>query len=341
MSADALAVVIVSYDSAGDLARSLPALVAQMASDDELVVVDNLPGDGTAEVVRELAPDATVLSSADNSGFAGGCNAGVAASTAPLVLLLNPDSVAQPGCLGVLRETAAQQPQWGGWQALVTMDDGASINSAGNVVQMLGISWAGCCGDPVSAAPAGPAECAFLSGAAMVVRRDLWDQLGGFDPRFFMYCEDLDLSLRMRVAGYRTGVVPAARVEHAYEFSKGDQKWLLLERNRWWVILGTYPTRLLLPMLPLLLAFELALLCVAALGGWLPSKLRAQGQVLRQLPAILARRREIQSTRTISASEFADVLVATIDSPYLASAARIPGVQRTLAALWRLVRATL
>lgn len=339
MKSDALAVVIVSYDSASDLARSIPALVEQMREDDELVVVDNLPGDGTAECVAQLLPGATVVTPDGNAGFAGGCNIGVAASSAPLVLLLNPDSVIQPGCLDALRGAAASRPDWGGWQALVTMNDGREINSAGNVVHMLGLSWAGRCGEPVADAPAEPVECGFLSGAAMVVRRELWEALGGFEERFFMYCEDLDLSLRMKLAGYETGIVPAARVEHHYEFSKGSQKWLMLERNRWWVILGTYPTRMLLVLLPFLLLFELALLPVAAAGGWFGSKVRAQWQVLRQLPAILKRRRAIQRARTIPAAEFAESFVATIDSPYLAAAARIPGVQWSLSALWRVARA--
>ena len=56
-----------------------------------------------------------------------------------------------------------------------------------------------------------------------------------------MYGEDVDLSLRLRLAGWGVGVVPAARVEHDYEFAKGDYKWFHLERNRWWTVLGAYP----------------------------------------------------------------------------------------------------
>ena len=109
---------------------------------------------------------------------------------------------------------------------------GAHVNSSGGVVHWLGLAWAGQCDAPVAAAPAGPAEVPFASGAALVVRREAWDEVGGFEPAYFMYGEDVDLSVRLRLAGWGVGVVPAARVEHAYEFAKGDYKWFHLERNR-------------------------------------------------------------------------------------------------------------
>ena len=210
-----------------------------------------------------------MLEQGANSGFAGGCRAGVAASSAPLILFLNPDAQPAPGCLAALRAVAGERPGWGAWQALVTMDGGRAINTAGNVAHYLGISWAGSCGLPVGEAPAEPVEVPFASGSAMVVRREAWAAVGGFDERYFMYCEDLDLSLRLALRGYGVGLAPRARVEHDYEFHKGARKWFLLERNRWWTIVSDYPGRLLAPLLPALLVLELALLVVAARDGWL------------------------------------------------------------------------
>ncbi len=113
-----------------------------------------------------------------------------------------------------------------------------------------------------------PYETSFASGAALVVRREAWQAADGFEAEYFMYGEDLDLALRLRLLGWGVGVVPAARVEHDYAFVKGDYKWFHLERNRWWTLLGDYPTPLLALLLPALLVFDVALLAVAARGGW-------------------------------------------------------------------------
>jgi N-acetylglucosaminyl-diphospho-decaprenol L-rhamnosyltransferase len=341
MARPAVAVVVVCHDSAGDLAATLPALTPQLGPADELVVVDNASRDGTARAARELAPAATVIETGANLGFAGGCHAGARASTAPLLLFLNPDAVPAPGCIEALAACAERRPGWGAWQALVTMDGGRLVNTAGNEVHFLGFGWAGRCGAPVAAVDGAAAEVGFASGAALVVRRVAWDAAGGFDPRYFMYGEDLDLSLRLRLAGWGIGIEPRAVVEHGYVFEKGAYKWFYLERNRWWTIVGAYPGRLLALLAPALLAFEVALLAAAWRGGWLGAKLRAQAAVVRLLPAMVRRRRAVQATRRTEVGAFAAALTASLDSPYLAGAARVPGVRAAQAAYWRAVRAAL
>jgi N-acetylglucosaminyl-diphospho-decaprenol L-rhamnosyltransferase len=340
-AAPALAVVVVCHDSAREVAATLTAIGQQMGPDDELIVVDNASRDGTAGVVRAAAPQATVVESKENLGFAGGCHAGVRRSSAPLVLLLNPDAAPAPGCLAALRACAVERPGWGAWQALVTMAGGELVNTAGNVVHYLGFGWAGELGRPVAEVDGRSREVGFCSGAALVVRRDAWDAVGGFDERYFMYGEDLDLSLRLRLAGFGLGIEPAARVVHDYEFAKGAYKWFYLERNRWWTLVGVYPGRLLALLAPGLLIFELALLVASWRGGWLRAKLRAQAAVVRSLPAMVRRRRAVQATCTIVPEAFAAPLAATLDSPYLEGAARVPGVDAAQRLYWRAVRAAL
>jgi GT2 family glycosyltransferase len=332
----AIAVVVVTHDSAGFVGDTLGALVPQLREDDELIVVDNGSSDATVATVRAAAPRARVVEQ-DNRGFAGGALAGAALAEAPLLLFLNPDARPTPGCLGALREVADSHPAWGAWQALVTMPGGAKINTAGNVTHFLGMGWAGRCGRPVAEAPGEPVEVSFGSGAALLVRREAWDAVGGFDERYFMYCEDLDLGLRLWLGGWAVGIAPAARVEHDYDFEKGGRKWFLLERNRWWTILAAYPAALLALLGPALLAAELALLVVAARGGWLSEKLRAQRAVIDALPEMLERRRAVQARRKIGAAEFAKRLTAELDSPYLGPLAEIEALAAAQRAYWSLV----
>jgi N-acetylglucosaminyl-diphospho-decaprenol L-rhamnosyltransferase len=335
-----LAVVLVTHESTGVLTPTLRALVPQLRDDDELVVVDCGSSDDPGPLLRELAPAAQLIELGENRGFAGGATVGADASTAPLLFFLNPDAVPAAGCLDALRAAAGTRPRWGAWQALVLLPGGLRVNTRGGVVHFLGFGWAGGHDEPAAGVPDEPVEVAFASGAAMAVRRTAWEEIGGFDPAFFMYGEDLDVSLRLRVAGWGVGMVPAARVEHEYEFDKGDYKWFHLERNRWWIVLGTYPAPLLALLAPALLASELALLAVAGRGGWLRAKLRAQLAVLRSLPIALARRRAIQSRRDDGA-DFLAGLSASLDSPFLGAAAQVPAIRALQAGYWRAVRGAL
>jgi GT2 family glycosyltransferase len=325
-----LSVVIVTYNSAAAMRATLPALCPQLRPDDELVVVDNGSVDDTRAAVRQLAPDAVVIESPGNVGFAAGANAGARAARGELLVILNPDAVPAAGFVDAIRSPAGD---WAAWMGLVRAGDG--VNSSGGIVHYTGIAWAG------QATPAGAREVAFLSGACLAIPRATFLAAGGFAEPYFMYQEDVELSLRLRLAGEQLGVEPAAVVHHDYEFAKGPDKWRLLERNRWATIVRCYPGRLLVLLAPALAATELALLVVAAAGGWLPQKLAAAGETLRTLPRLLRERRSVQAERTITAADFAAALTPDLDSPFLGRAGRSRLLRALLRGYWLLVRALL
>jgi GT2 family glycosyltransferase len=330
--ADRLSVVVVTHNSSTAVARSLPILCEQLGQADELVVLDNASTDNTVAVVREVAQRAIVVESQHNGGFAAGANAGARTATANLFVFLNPDATPAPGFVEAIRTPLGD---WTAWMGLVTADDGRVVNTSGGIVHFTGIAWAG------QAAAAGPAEVAFLSGACLAIPRAEWERAGGFDEAYFMYHEDVDLSLRLRLAGARVGVEPRAVVDHEYEFAKGQAKWLLLERNRWATVLRCYPGPLLALLAPALLATEAAMLAVAAAGGWLPQKLGAAGETARALPRLLRERRAVQSARTISSAEFAAWLTPDLDSEFLGRASRSAPLRWALRTYWWLVLAAL
>jgi len=336
-----LGVVIVTYDSAEALRRTLPALAAELAPEDRLVVVDNASRDATLEVAAALAPDAEVLANPGNAGFAPAANQGAELLDTEIVLLLNPDAVPAPGFGGAIRRPLEEGRGWAAWQGLVSAEEGRVVNTSGGVVHFTGIAWAGQAGLPLSAAPEGPREVSFASGACLAVTREAWRRVGGFREGFFMYCEDVDLSLRLHLAGERVGIEPSARVDHDYAFAKGLDKWRLLERNRWAVILAVYPRSLLVLLAPALLATELALLPAAAAGGWLGPKLRAGTETLRALPRLRVERRAVQGVRAVSALELAGWLTPDLGSAYLGAAGRSRVLRAVLRAYWRAVRAAL
>jgi N-acetylglucosaminyl-diphospho-decaprenol L-rhamnosyltransferase len=316
-----LSVVVVTHNSRAAVAAALPALWEQLADGDDLIVVDNASADGTLETVRAIAPAATIIETGYNAGFAAAANAGARAASGELLVFLNPDARPAPGFVDAIRASG-----YDAWMGLVTAGDG--MNSGGGVLHFTGIAWAG---------QTTQREPAFLSGACLAVPRERFEAVGGFAADYFLYHEDVDLSLRLRLTGARLGVEPAAVVDHDYEFAKGAAKWRYLERNRWATIARCYPPRLLALLAPALLATELALLVVAATGGWLPQKLAATGETLRALPRLLRERRTVQATRTITDREFAAWLTPDLDSPFLGRAAQLGALRWGLRAYWRLV----
>lgn len=332
-----LSVLIVAWNSRDELGRTLPALLPELGEGDELIVVDNDSADGTAEAVEALAPDARVLRAGDNLGFAGGCNRGAAAARGELLTILNPDAAPLPGWGEAIRRPWVEERGWVAWQALVADHGGARINSAGNPVHFTGIVWAGGHGRPIGEAP--PAgEVAALSGACLAIPRRTWEDVGGFPERFFLYHEDVDLSLRLRLAGGALGIEPAAIVDHEYEFGAREHKWRWLERNRWAFLVRVYPASLLALLAPALLATELALLAAAFAAGWGRQKLAADWEALRWLPRLLRERRRVQAARTVSTAELASWLTPDLDSPFIPAIARSAPARLLLRVYWRAIR---
>ncbi len=329
-----LSVVIVAWNSRSELRRTLPALIAELKAGDELIVVDNGSLDGTAEIIAALAPAARLLSSGENLGFAAAANRGAAQARGELLLILNPDAAPQPGFGEAIRRPWVQGRGWAAWQALVADRDGARINSAGNPVHFTGIVWAGCHGRPLSEAPSAT-EVSALSGAALAVPRASWEELGGFAEEFFLYHEDVDLSLRLRLRGAALGIEPSAIVDHDYQFDSSPQKWRWLERNRWAFLIRVYPTRLLVVLAPALIATELALVAVSISGGWGRQKLAATADLIRWGPRLLHERRGVQAGATVSAARFASFLSADLDSPFIGAAARSRAARLLLRSYWR------
>ncbi len=332
-----LSVLIISWNSREELSRTLPAAIAELDEGDELIVVDNNSSDGSADLVRSLAPSARLVASGHNAGFAAACNEGARKAGGDLLVILNPDAAPMPGWGRAIRGPWEEERGWVAWQALVADHGGERINSAGNPVHFTGIVWAGGHGRPIEEAPQA-GEVTYLSGACLAIPLATWEAAGGFPERFFLYHEDVDLCLRLRLAGGVLGIEPAAVVDHEYEFGAREHKWRWLERNRWAFLIRVYPTPLLILISPALIATELALIPVSVAAGWGRQKLEAILEVLAWLPRLLRERREIQATRSVTTAEFAAWLTPDLDSPFIPAFARSLPARLVLRGYWRLVR---
>lgn len=222
-------VVIVSYNTCPLLTDCLESVLATTADlDSEIVVVDNASADGSAAMVAERFAGVRVLALADNVGFAAACNLGADHIHARHLLLLNPDTVVRPGAVQALLAALSRRPAAGLVGGRTLAPDGSldprscwgtptpwSLLCFG-----LGLSTAFARSrmfDPESLGrwPRDTErEVGVVTGCLLLVRADVWRRLGGMDPAYFVYGEDVDFSVRARRLGYRPFVTPLAEVVH-------------------------------------------------------------------------------------------------------------------------------
>ncbi len=317
------AIIIVSYNGRRWLPPALTSC-AQFALGATVYVVDNASTDGSAELVAQAFPGAKLIRESKNLGFAGGNNVGIKAALADgaeALFLLNQDAELTAGALAALTQYLEQHPRVAAVQPALYLPDGR-VNSLGNSYHYLGFGESG--GNGLSLEQArrtlpwlvDHSEPPYLSGAAVLVRAAALTPVGLFDEELFVYHEDLELCLRLRLAGWQLALEPAARVIHHYDHQRSLAQLYYMERNRFLVWLSYFkvPTLVLLA-LPALLA-ELLMLVAAAMHGWLLPKLRAYAYFFQPSSwrGLLVRRRRLAALRTVTDRALLSHASATIAS---------------------------
>jgi len=306
----AVAVVIPSWNSAELLPRCLGSLRDQ-GVEVEPLVVDNGSTDGSvAHLEREGVPH---VSLPRNVGFAAAVNLGVRRTAAPAVLVLNADTALEPGCLGRLLDALEEDESLGGVQPrILQLEAGAGVlpdpatarlYSAGQALSADGRAVESGAGEAQSERFLKGREVFGVCGAACLLRRELFGQLGGYDESYFAFYEDVDLNLRARIAGWRFRYVPEAVVWHVGNASwqaeaprPGAWNARLVARNRIVTQARFMPAR----ALPRVAAVELGSLARAAGQRRLLATLRGKLEGLRRLPAALRERRRLRRAGNLS-----------------------------------------
>jgi len=258
-----VSVVIVNYRGADDTITCVQSLEGLDWPSDrlEIIVVDNHSGDGSADQIRARVGDrAIVLESPTNSGFAGGCNFGVAAATGQYLGFLNND--ARPDAAWVLAafEVLDRDPSVGAVASKVLDWDGRKIDFVDGSLTWFGMGYKREVERPDSREYDEAKDVLFATGAAMFVRAELFRSIGGFDERFFMFYEDVDLGWRMNMLGHRVRYVPQSRAFHKHHVTMkkfGDYREAYLhERNALLAMVKNYEDATLARVLPAAMALS-------------------------------------------------------------------------------------
>jgi GT2 family glycosyltransferase len=222
-----LAAVIVNYNAGPELRVALRSIAQEMAGRPwEAVVVDNASTDGSSDYVWEFAPHARVLRNTVNVGFGRGINQGVQATSAPAILIMNPDCRLEPGAVKTMGAELESRERCAIVGPRVLDPDGTEQGSARGDPDMLTglfgrtgllrnlLPWAPVSRRNVVSSGGESATVDWVSGACMLVRRAAFDEVGGFDARYFLYWEDADLCRRLRARGHEIRYVPGAAAVH-------------------------------------------------------------------------------------------------------------------------------
>ena len=337
VGATGVTVVVVVYGEEPWLERSIDAILGSVGVEVELVLVEN-GGSEAVIAAAEADPRVRVVRPGHNTGFAAGCNLGVAAGTAPMVALVNPDAIVEPDALRVLCATASE-PHIGLATASIRLADRPDrLNCAGNLVTVTGISWADHFGAAADRFPV-RFDVVGASGAGLAIRRSLWDELGGFNEWFFAYWEDTELSIRAIQRGWRVVYEPGAVIVHRYAFSRNPSKFFLLERNRSVTALTCFSRRHLAAIAPLSVAIEVGLLLMAIRQGWTREKVRAWRWLWTHRHDISSRRRAVQSAWTDDESRLLDLLSTSMSPQNMEDGDAPPAILgRVVGTYWRIAR---
>ena len=204
MPAAAITAIVVSYDSAEVLPACLDALAGEGVP---AIVVDNASGDASRAIAA--AKGARVIANARNEGYGRANNIGVAAADTPYVLIVNPDLELTKGAAAALLEAAERYPDAGMLAPRIVEPSGRIFLQPRSLLSPPHLNRSG-----AMTIPEGDACLPFLSGACLLIRREIFVALGGFDPAIFLFYEDDDLCRRMRDAGHALVHVHQAEARH-------------------------------------------------------------------------------------------------------------------------------
>ncbi|MEO0551472.1 MAG: glycosyltransferase family 2 protein [Pseudomonadota bacterium] len=248
-------VLIVNYNAGELLQNALNSLKKQSFRDFEVVVVDN---DSQVNPITDLdvdgVPEIRVIRENANHGFAKGNNLAAQYASGKWLALLNPDAEADANWLTEIHKATERHGNCRVFACgQINMDEPDLLDGAGDAYFAFGIPWRGGFEHPISELPNQDSFCFSPCGASAVYERELFLEIGGFDERFFCYCEDVDLGMRLQLSNERCVFLPDALIHHTGSATSGRYSHFTMYhgfRNRTWAYLKNMPLSVLILTLP-------------------------------------------------------------------------------------------
>jgi GT2 family glycosyltransferase len=307
-----ITVIIVNWNSGDHLERCLKYLSEQDLPPSRVLVIDNGSSDGSADIIEEKF-DFELQRLGYNYGFAGGNNRALKQVDTEFVALLNPDAFPKKNWLKSLIVAAQEYPDVAAFGSLqVMLDNDELVDGMGDVCHLSGLVWRSGYGRPLNLMSNTPFEIFSPCAGAALYRTDALIVVGGFDEDFFCYVEDVDLGFRLRLAGFKSMLVPDAIVHHVGAAASGgrDSDFSIYHghRNLVWSYVKNMPGVLFWLCLPLHFVLNIAEIFWFTIRRKGSVILRAKRDAVFGLRKMRNKRKQIQKQRSVSVYDIWQVL---------------------------------
>jgi len=300
-----VSVVVVNHNGRRFLAKCFSSLMESVYSNFEVIMVDNASEDGSTDFVLRNFPSVKIERSDMNLGYAGGCNRGASIAKGDFIIFMNSDVEVSKGWLVPLTEVCSRPDVavCGGKILIEKMRN--RLYSAGGTLNLFSVPVDRGLFEIDNGQFEKLEDVAYVSGAAIMVYRKVFEMLGGFDSSFFAFCEEVNLCLRAWISGYRVVYTPSSVVYHVFGGSWGKpspRRRFFGVRNMIHTLIKIFTLKNLLLLLPIYLIFRLVesiILALSGRSGYLASFVSAVSSSLSELNMILEERRKLQETRRV------------------------------------------
>ncbi|MCF7815279.1 MAG: glycosyltransferase family 2 protein [Candidatus Cloacimonetes bacterium] len=311
-----VSIILVSYNSEEYILDCLNSLSAQNYKNFNIIFVDNNSSDNSVQIVKKDSSDIITICNKNNYGFPKACNIGFQKAfedkNVKYVICLNIDTTLDENWLEELVKVAEIYPDAGSVQSKILLHDNPQvINTAANNLTFLGFGY---CGNYLekSSVKTEIEEIPYSSGTSVLYSRKALEQAGFFDEDYFLYHEDVDLGIRLKLFGFKNFLVPKSICYHKYAFPK-QNKVYFLERNRLISLFKNFSFKTLLIIFPAFLINEIGLVIFILLTGNFSKKMESYFYFFKNIFRIIVKRRHIQKNRAINDREIAKLLVSRIE----------------------------
>ena len=302
--------IIVNWNDKDVIVECIQSLLDQNRNKIDIIISDNGSKDDSVEFIRKRFPSIKIIENGENLGFGSAINRGLGLAKGDYLLFLNSDLKLHSKCVGELAKVLENDSNVGGTiPKILHIDQQNIINSLGVLINYTGIAYPNLLGqkDPGYQEPFESA-----CGGIFMLKREVYETVGGFDEDLFLYHEDHDLSWRIRLAGWHLKVIPQAIMYHHYKFNKGILKYYSSEKNRLHILLKNMEVKTLALISPALIIVEFAQWFHAAINKWFLLKMKSYFEILILLPSILTKRKKLKLLRKVSDKEITRVYKGTL-----------------------------